>query len=216
MRRPTPCLPRRCRGFTLVEVLVALLIMSLLAVMAWQGVSGMINARDSSQQRLEATLRLNTALAQWQQDLLSIQETPVAPPLRFDGASLVLTRRTPAGLQLVVWSLRSGRRLRWAGPSTTLSSELQEAWLRSRQMQGGEAGQVTVLEGLSQWQVYFYRNNAWSNAQSTGDFTPPAADAGGGAARQVLPSGVRLVLTFGEGSGHVGTVTRDIMLGPQP
>ena len=77
-------------GFTLVEVLVALLVMSLLAVMAWQGIDGMVRARDASQQRLEATLRLNTALAQWQQDLLSVQQTPVVPGLRFDGAALQL------------------------------------------------------------------------------------------------------------------------------
>ena len=44
----------RARGFTLVEVLVALVVMSLLAVMAWQGVDGMVRARDASQRRLEA------------------------------------------------------------------------------------------------------------------------------------------------------------------
>ena len=71
--------PRSDAGFTLVEVLVALVVMSLMAAMAWQGVDGMIRARDASQRRLEATLRLNTALAQWQQDLASVQETPAVP-----------------------------------------------------------------------------------------------------------------------------------------
>ena len=39
--------PRRARGFTLVEVLVALAIMALLATMAWQGVDAMARTRES-------------------------------------------------------------------------------------------------------------------------------------------------------------------------
>lgn len=202
-------------GFTLVEVLVALVVMSLLAVMAWQGVDGMVRARDASQQRLDATLRLNTALAQWQQDLLSVQQTPVVPGLRFDGASLQLTRRTPGGLQLVVWSLRDGRWLRWAAPAGTNSRDLREHWLRSQQLQGAEPGQIVVLAGVSSWNVQYFRadDNAWSNAQSSDDLEP--AEGGASAPRQAaLPRGVRLQIGFGEGSGFVGSVLRDTVLEP--
>ncbi len=219
MRLRMPC--SAASGFTLVEVLVALLVMSLLAVMAWQGVDGMLRARDASQQRMEATLRLNTALAQWQQDLVSVQQTPAVPGLRFDGASLQLTRRTPGGLQLVVWSLRGERWQRWAGPSTTSNRELQESWLRSQQLQGTEPGHVSVLEGVAGWQVrYFQANdNGWSNAQSSGDIVPPPS--AGASAPEVpsapaLPRGVRLELTFAEGSGFVGGLVRDTVLGPEP
>jgi general secretion pathway protein J len=207
MTRARPVPVRRAAGFTLVEVMVALVVMSLLALMAWQGVDGMLRAREISQQRLEATLRLNTALAQWQYDLAAVQGSPSVPPLNPGGAALQLTRRTPAGLQVVVWSLRGGRLLRWAGPSTTTSRELQESWLRSQQLQGAEPGQVTVLEGVADWQVYFFRGNAWSNVGSSADPSAPG--------QQALPTGVRLVLTFADGSGYVGKVTRDV-LGPQP
>ena len=202
-------------GFTLVEVLVALLVMSLLAVMAWQGIDGMVRARDASQRRLESTLRLNTAIAQWQQDLLSVQQTPVVPGLRFDGASLQLTRRTPGGLQLVVWSLRDGRWLRWTAPPATSSRDLREHWLRSQQLQAGDPGQVTVLEGVASWNVQYFQadDNGWSNAQSSGNVVLPDAGAG---AQAALPRGVRLALTFGEGSGFVGSVLRDTVLAPEP
>ena len=200
------------RGFTLVEVLVALFVMSLLAVMAWQGVDGMVRARDASQQRLERALRLNTVLAQWQQDLGSLQDDRVIPSgLSFNGASLQLTRRTPTGLQLVVWSLRGGRWLRWAGPSVTTRAELQESWLRSQQLQGTETAQVVTLGGLTEWQMYCFRGNAWSNCQSSGDVAPAGA-AASAAGREALPSGVRLVLGFGEGSGYNGSLTRDTLL----
>jgi len=205
---------RVARGFTLVEVMVALVVMSLLAVLAWQGVDGMIRARDITQQHMEATLRLNTALAQWQQDLALVQETPSVPGLRFDGASLQLTRRAPSGLQLVVWSLHGGRLLRWAGPSATVGRDLQESWMISQQLQGSEPAQILVLEGISDWQVYFFRGNAWSNAQSSGDVAAPAQGASA-PARQALPAGVRLVLNFAEGSGFAGGLTRDTVLGPQ-
>lgn len=204
------------RGFTLVEVLVALVVMSLLALMAWQGMDGMLRARDASQRRLEETLRLNTALAQWQQDLLSLQQTPVVPGLRFDGASLALTRRAPGGLQLVVWSLREGRWQRWTAPATTSSRELREHWLRSQQLQGGEAGQLDVLAGLASWNVQYFRadDNGWSNAQSSDDPEPPEPPASG-PRQTVLPRGVRLELRFAEGSGQTGAVLRDTVLGPE-
>ena len=82
------------------------MIMSILATMAWQGVDGIVRARDASERQLQQTLRLNTVVAQWEQDLSQLQETDVVPALAFDGVSLRLTRRTEAGLQLVVWSLR--------------------------------------------------------------------------------------------------------------
>jgi general secretion pathway protein J len=213
-------------GFTLVEVLVALLVMSILAAMAWQGVDGMVRARDATQQRLDQTLQLGTVLAQWDVDLGAVQDTGVVPQaLAFDGSALRLTRRTDAGMQLVVWSLRpqeggTGQRwLRWASPVVTRGSELQDHWLRSHQFQGAEAGQLQVLSGVAQWQLYFYQGNSWANAQSSADLAPvdvAASGAGGGRQRQMLPTGVRLVLTFEPGGGRQGTLTRDIALGPQP
>jgi general secretion pathway protein J len=203
-------------GFTLVEVLVALMVMSIMAVMAWQGVDGIVRARDSNQERLERSLRLNTVIAQWEQDLAALQETSVVPSaLEFDGATVRVTRRAEGGLQLVVWSLRPGDLgstwQRWAGPAVTTSGALQDQWLRSQQFQGTEPGQLRTLTGLSQWQVFFFVGNAWSNAQSTGNLAAPAPGSSA-PLRQALPSGVRLVLTFEPGSGHSGSLIRDTLL----
>ena len=219
------------RGFTLIEVLVAIFIMALRAGMAWQGVDGIVRTRDASQQRLDQSLRLNTVLAQWEQDLSNIQDTALLPrPLSCDGAAVRFTRRVDDGIQIVVWALRpdaagveaAGSILeRWAGPVVITSDALQQSWLASLQLQGTEAAQLRVLTGLSQWQVYFFRNNAWTNCQSSGDLIaaaplPPASAASGAppAAREDLPSGVRLVLTFGPASELAGTLTRDSLLDP--
>ena len=207
------------RGFTLIEVLVAMVIMAIMAVMAWQGVDGIVRTRAASQARLEQTLRLNTVLAQWDQDLTSIQETNAVPlELSCDGANVRLARRTPDGLQIVAWALRPGQNGaswdRWAGPPVTTTSALQDSWMRSLQLQGGETGNLRTLTGLVGWQVYFFQNNAWANCQSSGDIAVPPAGAGSGAPRTALPKGVRIVLSFGPGSGFNGDLTRDTLVGP--
>jgi general secretion pathway protein J len=194
---------RRPGGFTLVEVLVAMTVMAVMAMMAWQGVDGVVRARDSSQGRLEQTLRLDSVIAQWEQDLASIQESAAVPALSCDGATVRLTRRAQGGLQVVAWALRPDATgstwWRWASPAVTTVGELQDNWLKTQEFQGGEPGQLRTLNGLSAWQVYFYRGNAWSNCQSTG---------------QNLPSGVRIVLSFAPGSGQDGSLTRDSLLTP--
>lgn len=240
MRRH-PSFARASCGFTLIEVLVAMVVMALLAVMAWQGMDGIMRARDSSQTRLDQTLRTNTILAQWEQDLSSLQDSQTVPALSFDGITLRLIRRTEQGLQLVAWSLRPSEQpgqqqlLRWTSTPVQSVKDLQDVWIRSQQFVGTEPGQLRTLTGLAQWQIYFYRNNSWSNAQSSGDVAPgdasPAppppnvlrpvpppdgipAPTPSAPRREVLPTGVRLVVTYAEGSGQAGTLTRDIALGP--
>jgi len=219
MPRAGSCRPR---GFTLVEVLVAMTIMAILAVMAWQGVDGIVRARDASQARLEQTLRLNTVLAQWEQDVTSVQETPAVPGLTFDGATVRMTRRAERGLQVVTWTLQpapegiagGGTWLRWAGPAVTTSGELQDIWMRTQQFQGAEPGQLRTLKGIVQWQVYCYWGS-WSNCQSTGNIQAPAPASSGvpNQQRQALPTGVRLVLDF-SGADLNGSLTKDVALGP--
>jgi general secretion pathway protein J len=204
-------------GFTLIEVLVAMMIMAILAMMAWQGVDGIVNTRSASQGRLEQLLRLNTVMAQFEQDLQASQDSGALPQNlpSFDGISMRLTRRVPDGLQLVVWSLRGGTWLRWAGPTVTTTRALQDNWLTSQQFIGNEAGQLRTLTGMTEWQAYCYRGSAWSNCQSSaGTTTTGVAPAGGTSAVDPL-KGVRVVLSFGEGSGFSGSVTREIALGPQ-
>lgn len=53
----------------------------------------------------------------------------------------------------------------------------------SQQLQGQEPGQLQLLDGVTGWQLYFWRGQGWSNAQSSGDEVtladadPPAAAA---------------------------------------
>jgi general secretion pathway protein J len=214
---------RRGHGFTLVEVLVALVVMAIMSLMAWQGVDGIARTREANEARLAQTMRLQTVVAQWEQDLASLQQSTAVPALTCDGQSVRLTRRTDGGLQVVAWSLRpdnSGSTWqRWAGPAVTTTTALQNSWFSTQQFQGNETGQLRALSGIDQWQVYFYQGNAWANCQSTGNVvTPatPATPASGpvGPSAVALPSGVRLVLAFAPGSGMNGSVVRDTLIAP--
>jgi general secretion pathway protein J len=209
------------RGFTLAEVLVAVGLLALLATMSWRGVSSMAEARLTSEARVNETLRMGTVMAQWEQDLQQLQDTALVPALAFDGATLRLVRRQSGGLQIVAWSLREARWTRWVSPVSNSAQGLQDAWLASQQLLGNEPGQLTLYDGLGGWQVYFYRNNAWSNAQSSADVAaqnPNRAASAPQPTRALLPTGVRVVLTLQQQTDSQGgrTVTRDLLLAPQP
>ena len=214
---------RSARGFTLIEVLVAMVIMAIMSLMAWQGVDGIVRTREANQVRLEQVLRLETVIAQWEQDLASIQETTVVPTLSCDGQSVRIVRRTEGGLQVVAWSLRPDAQgsvwQRWAGPAVTTTKNLQESWFRTQQFQGNETGQLRALTGLEEWHVYFFQGTAWANCQSTGDLAPllpVSASTPASAAAQVtaLPLGIRVVLGFAPGSGLAGSLVRDTLVAP--
>ena len=212
-------------GFTLVEVLVALAVMAVIAGMAWQGIDAMVRSRDAAQASSQATLRTGIALAQWERDLWAVLATGAVPVLRFDGANVRMTREAAdGGVQVVVWSRREGAWWRWASSGVTRTADLQELWLRSQQLMGLEAGTVKVLDSLDGLQLYFHRDNAWTNAQSTGDSGGPSAGppSGGPAGSpppgalpapldERLPNAVRLVLNL-----PAGTLTRDLLMPPQP
>lgn len=220
-----PCRPRTRRGFTLVEVLVALVVMAIGAGLAWQGLDGILRAREASKAVLDRSMRVNTIVVQWEQDLAALRDVGGSvPALSFDGQTLRLVRQADGGVALVAWALRGGQWQRWVGPTVTRVGELREAFERSQQLLGNEPGQVN-LAPASEFNVYFFRGNAWTNAQSTGDQmqapagpAPPAPPASGASAppppvvavsREQLPSAVRMVITL-----DGGVLTRDVALGP--
>lgn len=223
-------------GFTLIELMVAISIMALLAILSWRGLDGMTRVQSQTQAKTDGVLALQAGLAQWQTDLDALTQLPqvagagnIGNALDYDGQVLRLIRRyvdskppvnngasdtlVTESIRVVAWSQRNiegkVRWLRWQSPAVRTRAELQAAWVEAAQWSQNPSDadkkrEVTVA-AIDKWQIYYYRNNAWSNAQSSADVS--ALIPGSKAA--ALPDGVRLVLTLSSDQALVGNITRD-------
>lgn len=217
------------RGLTLIEVLVAVALLALLSGLAWRGLEQMLRARELAQSHLDRHSRLQTVLAQWERDLAELQDSGgLLPALEFDGRSLRLTRRQDDGLQVVSWWVADGRLWRWAAAPTTQRSTLLAHFERAGQTPTLSEQALPALDGVVDWQLAYFRGNAWTNAQSSADLEPeakapeppasaPPPDGAGSApppgerARAQLPAGVRLTLRL-QGAGLNGTLVRQVQV----
>ena len=215
---------RRLHGFTLIELLVALAAMALMAGLSWRGLDGMLRAQSQLQQRADAVLTLQAGLTQWAADLDAVLQLPQTPALDWDGRGLRLVRRSTAtpgdGVLVVAWARRdvngAGQWLRWQSPPQFTRGDLQSAWNKAAQWSqnpGEDEKRYEVrIAALEQWQIFYFRGNAWTNPLSSGGVAAPVPVPGtsSNAAPDVtLPDGVRLVLMLPLGQALSGTLTRD-------
>lgn len=203
----------RMRGFTLVELLVALFVLLVLSLMSWRGLDGMLRANAQVRQHTDEVLALQTGLAQWTMDLDSQLIAGKVVPIDWDGRVLRITRASPdpanSGVQVVAWALRSvqgmNQWVRWQSNLLRTQQQWLLAWQQAQTwaQNPGElaANNEVPVTPLEQWQIYYYRSNAWTN---------PLSSAGGGTSAQPdLPDGVRLVLTLPPQRALSGTLTID-------
>ncbi len=209
------------RGFTLVEVLVALVLVSLLSLLAWRALDGMGRAGEITVSNEQSLQRVQIALAQWAADLDALADTSattaIAQPLDFDGQSMRLTRYSSqqnaadaTGIQVVAWTLRNtstGRVWqRWTSPTFTDKNGLQAAWdgasRWSKTPLPEDDARTVMLIPVDSWQVFYYRGDAWSNPQSAIGAT--------GANASRIPDGVQLILNLPAASAQSlgGKLTR--------
>ena len=141
-------------GLTLIELLVAIAVLSFIAVMAWQGLDSMTRTRESLNHELEQARSLQLTLAQWQVDCANAADVDLLdgrPPLIIQNDQFVLARRVimegqPNFLQMVTWRLNQGVLSREASTPTRDLAQLDTS-LR-RVLSSGETA-VNLLTGVT-------------------------------------------------------------------
>ncbi len=220
MPRQVPRRQKACSkagGFTLVELLVALMVMALLSLMSWRGLDAMGRAQTQTQARADTLQALSNGLAQWGADLdamaddlppaKSINTTPA--PMEWNGQVLRITRYSNtadgAGLRVIAWTLMADAEgkawQRWQSPVASTRADLQQFWTRAGTWAQSPTPadltrQVRIVDATD-WQIFYFRGDAWTNPGSSSD------------AAATNPDGVRLQLTLPPNHPLAGKLIRD-------
>jgi general secretion pathway protein J len=188
-----------------------------MAALSWRGLDGMTRSQAQMRQYSDEVYAVQAGLAQWGADLDALAMQPNTVSLDWDGRALRILRRSNtdpgAGLNVVAWCRRNvdgqGQWLRWQSPALQTRGDLQLAWQRAAQWAQSptedDREHEVRIAGLDQWQIFYYRGDAWSNPLSSAG----AAVDGKAATEPPTPDAVRLVLTLSPGQALTGSITRD-------
>ncbi len=209
-------------GFTLIELLVAISVMALLAVLSWRGLDAMGRTQSQTSSHADQVLTLQAGLVQWKIDLDSLALAPQVNTLDWDGRVLRLTRRAAMpgdGLMVVAWTRRTddeGHWLRWQSQAVRTTDGWADAWRRAGTWAQGSTAKssagVVNITPLEEWQIFYFRGNAWTNPMSSasqqpaGNLVPPVLTT---VSQAVIPEGIRLVLVLPASQAISGKVVID-------
>jgi general secretion pathway protein J len=116
----------RIQGFTLIEMLIAIGILAMIAVLGWRSMDGMIRSRAALTDSMQQLRAMQRSFAQMQDDcaqLAAPDAIGVTAPLQIQADRLALIRNVftpdqPTRLQAVVWYVAGGVLKRRASPVT--------------------------------------------------------------------------------------------------
>lgn len=158
----------RSRGFTLVEVLVAIFIFAIVAAIAMGGYNELAKQSDIVSEGAARTREVQSAMQRLNTDFASLEPRPVREPL---GDSVIPALRSDARSELIAELTHSG----WSNPAGVPRSTLQrvnyriennkllrEYWLALDRTMTGEPESVVLLEQVKRMELRFMdANRTW-------------------------------------------------------
>ncbi len=205
--------PARHKGLTLIELLVAISVLAIIAVLGWRGLDSIVRSRIALTGDLEQTRGIQLAFAQLQSDCAHLAGTAALPnrmPLFVDQGRLSLVRvvfadNQPSRLQVVTYRVKDGRLTRRESVGTRDLMELDALWLDAANDSDQE--QTVVLQsGIAALTVRLWINGGW---QAGADALPPVMTAGGNASL-IVPSGLEVTSLL---QGREGSLLKIFLLG---
>lgn len=173
------------RGMTLIELLVAISVLGVVAVLGWRGLDSIVRARIALTSDLEQTRGMQLAFAQLQSDCAHLASSYLLPnrtPLFAAQDQLTLIRTVyadnqPTRLQVISYRVQDGVLTRRESVATRDLVVLDAQWQSA--MNNTDTSQAVVLQsGVSAMMIRFWINGSTAWLINPGMLTPPPAVPG--------------------------------------
>lgn len=172
----------RRAGFTLVELLVAISILALVAILGWRGLDGITRSRQTLTNQLEQSRGMQLAFAQMQSDLehladatLLVQRKNLAADIdRLTLVRTVFADNEAARVQVVSYRIRDGQLLRRESIATRDLAQLDAMWQAA--LGDGDATPPVIMQNdIAGMGVRFWQGNAWTVPSGASSVTAPGS-----------------------------------------
>ncbi|OGB21526.1 MAG: hypothetical protein A3I66_00110 [Burkholderiales bacterium RIFCSPLOWO2_02_FULL_57_36] len=214
------------RGFTFIELMVAITILAGIAVLGWRGLDSITRARIALNEDMDQARGMHLSFAQMQIDFERIPGTATMGerPRLLAGAEHVMLVRTvfgenqPTHLQVVAYRIRNGVLMRYESMATRDLNVLDALWNAAID-DADRLPEVALQAGVDSMTLRAWVNDGaeWRDASEAtervmirdGDGWRPAGPDDG-AANTAGPSGLEVVLQL---QRHNANVTKVFILG---
>jgi general secretion pathway protein J len=203
-------------GFTLVELIIAVTILAMVAILGWRGLDGIVRSRISLTAEMEQTRGMQLTFAQLQSDcaqiapkmLMTTRPYLSAEPGRLLMVRLVFADQQPTRLQVVDYRLRDGRLTRQESAATRDPSVIDTLWQNALNDSGDGANSQAVL---LQSDIASMQTQVWGSDQQ--GWRPSSAISAGSQDSSVNSNkwtGLQVALQL---RGRSGSMAKTFLLG---